>query len=216
MRDVPAAGWLDVSIPLEPGITVWPGDPVLEQERVASLAAGDGADVTRIAMCVHTGTHIDAPRHYLAGGAGVERLPLDAVIGAATVVDAGDRGVMDAELLERASIPAGGRVLLRTRNSRRRWWREPFSDDFVALSEAAAVLLAERRVRLVGVDGPSVGAPDESGHQVHRRLLAAGVWLLEGLDLSGAAAGRYELCCLPLRLVAADGAPARAVLRPLP
>jgi arylformamidase len=208
-------GWIDVSIPLEEGITVWPGDPALEIVRFASIAAGDGANVTRIAMSAHTGTHVDAPLHFIDSGGGVGNLALDAMIGPAVVLDVGDRAIVDSGFVEGADLGTGERVLLRTRNSRRRWWREAFREDYVCLGEEAAAALAERGVRLVGVDGPSVGAPGEVGDRVHEILLGAGVCLVEGLDLSAVAAGRYELICLPLPLVTADGAPARALLRPI-
>lgn len=207
-------GWIDVSIPLEQGITVWPGDPELEVIRFASIAAGDGANVSRLAMSAHTGTHVDAPLHFIDGGGGAGDLDLDALIGRATVLDAGDRALADAGLVESAGPSLGERVLLKTRNSRRRWWRESFRNDYVCLSEGGAAALVASGVKLVGVDGPSVGAPGDDGDRVHRLLLQAGICLLEGLDLSTVTAGHYELLCLPLRFIGADGAPARAVLRP--
>lgn len=194
------SSWIDISVPLAPGIPQWPGDPLLQTWKVCDL--NEGANVTALSLCAHTGTHLDAPVHYFDGAAGVDAAPLDALVGPALITGF-DGPWQGAE-----------RVLFRTRNSSRRWWTEPFCDEFDALTTDLARSLVAGGVRLVGIDYLSVGRNNEEGSQVHRILLGAGIWLLEGLNLCDTAPGAYELVCLPLRLTNADGAPARAIVRP--
>jgi arylformamidase len=205
--------WLDVSIPLRAGIAVWPGDPELTIARVAELERGDEARVSTLAMSVHTGTHVDAPAHFLREGATLDAMPLDATVGPARVLGVREPGAVSAAALRRARIRRGERVLLRTRNSGRDIDRDGFDPGFTALDLDAARLLAERRVRCVGIDAPSVAAYGSDQRMVHETLLAAGVWIIEGLDLRRVPPGAYDLVCLPLRLVGTEGAPARALLR---
>lgn len=195
--------WIDISVPLVPGLPQWPGDPLLETHRIASLAAGDEANVTALSLCAHTGTHIDAPLHYFAGGADVASLSLDALIGPAHVTPLDN------------PWPAAERILFRTANSAAPWWQKTFQPDFVSLTPAHARQLVERNVRLVGIDYLSIGNDSPQGAETHRILLAAGIIIVEGLDLTQVEPGPYHLICLPLRLIGADGAPARAVLQPL-
>ena len=206
--------WLDISVPIHPWMPIFEGDPRVHIERVAAISEGAVCNVSRLDLGAHSGTHIDAPVHFIDGAAGAETTPLDAVIGPAFVVDAADpSGAIDESALERLSIPAGAeRLLFKTSNSY--LWDEPrFSPEYVAFTEAAARALASRRVRLVGIDYLSV-APFGDPAPVHRALLEAGVVILEGLDLRAVAPGAYELLCLPLRIVGCDGGPARALLRP--
>lgn len=207
--------WIDVTLPVTPALPVWPGDPPVRVERVSDVAAGDEATVSALAFGSHTGTHLDAPRHFLADGLPVDRAPLDVLVGPARVVAVpGVRRVEPAHLVA-AGVAPGERLLLRTRNSDGRWWEDPFADEVCGLSAAAARWLAERRVRLVGIDAFSVSAFADDAARVHVPLLAAGVWLLEGLDLTAVPEGPCELLALPLRLAGADGAPVRALVRPL-
>jgi arylformamidase len=206
--------WIDVTIPLADGMVRWPGDPEVVVERFATVEA-DGANVTRIAMCAHTGTHLDAPLHYVDNGAAVDAAPLDALVGTARVIEVADSAEITATELAACHIRRGERLLFRTRNSRRCWRQREFCPDYVAIGSEAARFLVERGVRTVGVDYLSVGKPGPEGDNTHRILLGAGVWVIEGLDLSAAAAGRYEMLCLALRLAGGDGAPCRVVLRPL-
>jgi arylformamidase len=201
---------IDISVPLGPSTVSWENESTPVIERVSSIEAGDGYNLSRLVLGSHSGTHVDAPLHFIGEGGAVDRLPLDALIGPALVIDA--RKVaqeIDVELIELELPPGCERVIFSTRNSE--LWDEPgFRSDFVGISPDAAALLVERGVRLVGIDYLSVGAPE-----THRELLTHDVVLLEGLDLRGVAAGRYRLACLPLRTVGADGAPARAVLTKL-
>lgn len=180
MVDVDAE-WIDISLPLTDGMPHWPGDP---EVRIAAFEQ-DGVHLTTLSMCAHTGTHLDAPRHYFPAGATIDQMPPEAAIGPARVV----------ETLENAG--PGERILLK--------------GAIPTLEEARRLALSG--VRLLGVESLSAGPEGAEGDQIHRLLLAAGVWILEGLDLSQAARGEYELICLPLRIAGADGAPARAFLR---
>lgn len=193
---------LDISVPLREGMVTYPGDPLVKLERAASIADGSPVNLTRIDFGLHSGTHVDAPVHFLDGAEGIDQVPLDALIGPCEVVEAPD---LTRESVARA--PEGvERVLFKTPNSEL-WASDEFAEDFARLDGEAARFLVERGVRLVGVDYLSVG--DEAAHHA---LLEAGVVPVEGLDLRGVEPGPYELVCLPLRVVGADGAPARAVL----
>ena len=206
---------IDVTVPLRPGLVpLYPGDTPLTVERAQALAQGDPSNVSRLECSAHCGTHVDAPVHFIEGAGGVETVPLDALIGPVWVVDAEQVTTsIDAAAVDALDIPADAeRVLFRTRNSQ--LWDSPrFVEDFVALSEDGARALVERGVRLVGIDYLSV-APYGDPAPTHVALLGAGVAVVEALDLRRAVPGRYALTCLPLLVVGADGAPARAVLAP--
>lgn len=201
---------IDISVPLSPSTVSWENELAPVIERVNSIEAGDGYNLSRLAFGSHSGTHVDAPLHFIEQGGSVDQMPLDALIGPVVVIDARDVAKeIDLELVERELPPGCERVVFSTRNSE--LWDQPsFSNDFVGISPRAASLLVERGVRLVGIDYLTVGAPE-----THRELLSHEIILLEGLDLRGVAAGRYRLVCLPLCIVGADGAPARAVLSTL-
>ena len=208
-------GWIDVSVAVDERIATFTGDPTYARTLHASMAAGAICNVSRLDMGAHTGTHIDAPVHFIDGAAGIETTPLDAVIGPAWVVDAGDvTGSITATQLGRLSIPAGEtRLLFRTANSTADLWaRTGFTSDFVGLAADAAQELADLGVRLVGIDYLSI-APFGDPVPTHRALLGAGVVVLEGVDLRAVEPGAYDLFAPPVRLVGADGAPARALLR---
>ena len=204
---------IDLSPPVSPDLPVWPGDPSVRVTRVASLAAGDGFNLTELALSAHTGTHVDAPAHYLPGGAGADVLPLEALVGPARVVETGDAAIITAELLAGLAIPAETqRLLFRTRNSARGLILSPdFHTDFAAISADGAQWLVDRGVKLVGMDYYSV-APYDDLARTHQILLQAGVVIVEGLNLTDVAPGGYQFVCLPLKLKDADGAPARAIL----
>jgi arylformamidase len=198
---------IDISVPVRPGMVVYEGDPPVVLERALAIADGATANVSRLDFGVHSGTHVDAPVHFIEGGAGSETLPLDALVGPAHVVDAGSvGGILDAAALRSLDLPDAERLIFKTTNSRL-WDRDEFTPDFVRLSGDGARYLAARGVRLVGIDYLSVG--DE---EAHVELLRAGIVPLESLDLRNVEAGMYHLVCLPLRIVGSDGAPARAIL----
>jgi arylformamidase len=200
---------IDLSVPVSPSTVTWKDEAPPVIERVSSIEA-DGYNLSRLVLGTHTGTHIDAPLHFIEGGGSVGAIALGALIGPVLVVDARDVAEeIDAQLVEREVSAGCERVLFATRNSE--LWKEPgFRSDFVGISPEAASLLVERGARLVGIDYLSVGSAE-----AHRELLSHGVVLLEGLDLTNVAAGSYRLAVLPLRVAGVDGAPARAVLTPL-
>jgi arylformamidase len=196
---------IDISVPVRPGMVTYPGDPAVLLERVASIENGDIANISRLAFGAHTGTHVDAPVHFVDGASAAEALQLDVLVGPALVLDLTAADRLDAAAFD--GIELAPRILLKTRNSEL-WSRDSFADDFLALTEDGARLLVEGGVRLVGIDYLSIG--DERAHHV---LLSAGVVPIEGLDLRAVEAGEYELICAPLKLVGSDGAPARVLLR---
>jgi len=207
--------WIDVSVTVRHGMPHWPDNPPIVMQRPMELLRGHACNLSHLAMGVHTGTHIDAPVHFIHQAAGVDEMPLSATMGPARVIEIADPRVITAGELRGHSLQAGERVLFRTANSPRCWQADRFVEDFVYVSEQAAEHLAETRVRTVGVDYLSVGGYHADGAKIHRILLSAGIWIIEGLDLSAVRAGRYELICLPVKLHGSDGAPARALLRPL-
>lgn len=205
----------DISLPITPDLVVYPGDPAIRFEPHARIEDGDDANVTRLALGSHTGTHVDAPRHFFPEGRTVDELPLERLVGPALVVEVapGVRAIGAAEL-RAAGVADATRVLLRTGNAEL-LGRRGFEEDFAHLTEDGARYLLESGVELVGIDYLSVEAFDAPEPVVHRTLLENEVVIVEGLDLRSVPAGRYELLCLPLRLAGLDGAPVRAVLRAL-
>jgi len=204
----------DLTLTISPDIAVWPGDPQVDLKRVKKIEDGANANVSHIKMGVHTGTHVDAPFHFLENGKTVEDMDLSTLMGRAYVVHLKDSiELITAEVLENANIPPRTRrVLLRTANSK--YWAKgnlPFQEKFVAIDEGAAEYMVKRGVKLVGVDYLSV-APFKNSAPTHKILLEAGLVVVEGLNLSEVSQGRYNFYCLPLKLAGSDGAPARAIL----
>jgi arylformamidase len=210
-----AGGWIDVSVPISSGMVRWPDDPAVEVSRASEIAAGDPANVTRLEMSAHTGTHMDAPVHYLEGREGIDAMPFDATIGLARVIEISDMVSVKAGELAGHEPKQGERLLLKTVNSVNAWKLAPeFERNFVYIAADAAAFLAECGVRSVGIDYLSVGGFEHDAVETHVALLRAGVWVIEGLNLADVEPGDYELLCLPLKIVGSDGAPARALLRP--
>jgi arylformamidase len=205
--------WIDISTPLRNGMAHWPGDRPFELRCESGMSQGAEYNLSSFSTSAHVGTHMDAPLHFLAGGASMDALPLDVVIGRARVLGIQDPERIRTRELDGYRIQAGERILFRTANSRRAWGDEPFDTRFVAFAAEAAEYLAQIRPALVGVDYLSVGAFESDGAETHRALLGAGIWVVEGLNLHHVQPGEYELVCLPLRMAGAEGAPARAALR---
>jgi arylformamidase len=208
------AHWRDISVPLGASLPTWPDSPGISTRLRLSIEKGDVANVTQLEMDVHTGTHVDAPRHFVEGAATIEELGLDPFIGPAIVIDTGDAGEIDSGVLRAAGVPAeADRVLLRTRNSSAKsMYSAPFDETYAALTLDGASWLAEQNVRLVGIDYLSIQRYDESP-EVHRVLLNKGIAILEGISLRDVPAGPCDLICLPLNLPGAEAAPARAIVR---
>lgn len=209
--------WIDVSIPITDGMVHWEGDPGVELGYFASHATGAPCNVSKITMSVHTGTHMDGPIHFMKGGRGLEELPLDAVIGPCRVLELQSQGAVSVEDLKSHNLKKGERILLKTSNSTKSWAMQPkFDKDFVYISKEAAKFIADAGVRTIGVDYLSVGGFYKDGVETHHALLGPEVWIIEGLDLSKIKPGNYDLICLPIKIAnRADGAPARALLRPI-
>lgn len=206
-------GWQDISVPLRTGMITVEGDPVVHIDRAMSIADGAICNVSRLDFGVHSGTHIDAPVHFIDGSLGIETVPLDVLVGPAHVVDAtAIDGQFDRAAIEHLSIPTGvERILFRSRNSSL-WDKATFDPTFAALTEDGAQALIGMGVRLVGNDYLSI-APFDNPIPTHVALLGAGVVVLEGLDLRTVEPGPYDLICLPLLIPGSDGGPARAIVR---
>jgi arylformamidase len=193
-------------------MAVYPGDPDVRIERITDIARGDASTLSALTAGLHAGTHVDAPFHFLSDGATVEHMPHDAMVGTARVIAIQDSQSIKATELERHAIEPDEILLFKTRNSglaRQRGFRP----DYVYLSTAAAHFLAERRVKAVGIDYLSIGGFERNETEVHRTLLEASIWIIEGLDLSMADAGSYEFICLPLPIEGAEAAPCRVLVR---
>jgi arylformamidase len=193
----------------------WPGDPEFKASRARSMDEGDVCNVTQLASSAHIGTHMDAPCHFVPGGWGIEKIPLDAVMGCCRVIEIRDQEAIRPPELIPQKLKAGERILFKTWNSKRAWKSAKFVKEFVYVSKDAAAYLVDRGVQTIGVDYLSVGGFFKDGVETHQILLGARVWVIEGLNLSRIKPGPYELACLPIKLQGSDGAPARAVIRPL-
>jgi arylformamidase len=188
----------------------YPDDPSIEIETITHVERGDLCTVSALRMGSHTGTHIDAPIHFLPGGAGAEELPLENLVGPARVIEIKDSVAVKAAELRIHNLGVRERLLFNTSNSERCWKTSQFVHDSVSIAEDAASYLAGLNTLTVGIDYLSAGSPE-----THRILLRAGVVIVEGLNLAGISQGRYELLCLPLKISGGDGALARALLKPL-
>jgi arylformamidase len=206
------ARYYDVTVPLSDAVPVFPGDPRFHMEFTHRIADGQPYNVARITMGAHSGTHVDAPYHFLADGGTVEQLALEILIGKCRVIDIGARHKIERADLESQDLRDDLRVLLKTRMSGQLRVRE-FQADFVYLTPDAARYLVQAGIKLVGIDYLSVEKFGSEDFAAHHALLGAGVVIIEGLDLSEVEAGEYDMTCLPLRIVGADGSPARVVLR---
>ena len=209
----------DVTVPLSNELPTYPGDPGIEIGNWRALANGDSANVSVVSFGAHTGTHVDAPAHFIEGASKVESMPLDVLIGEALVVEVPEDVVTIDEAFVTANVaPGTTRVLFKTRNSA--FWEEnppQFHSDFTHLDLGAATQLRDQGAKLIGIDYLSIERFKSGTHEVHHALLSQGVVIVEGLRLGDVPAGKYELICLPMRLHSklGDGAPARAVLRTL-
>ena len=204
----------DISVALRTGGVVYPGNPPISITAQQAISQGAGANVSRLDLGSHSGTHVDAPKHFFDDGAGVDTLSLDVLMGPARLIAFGDdvRSVGEAHL-RTFDLRGVTRLLLRTRNSA--WLASGATDfhpDYTYLAPDGAAYLVTLGIKLVGVDYLSVEQFHSGHHRTHRTLLERGVVIVEGLVLSEPPPGDYELRCLPLKLVGLDGAPARAVL----
>lgn len=202
----------DISAPVENGGVVYPGNPEIHIELQQDMSKGGSSNVSHLSIGSHTGTHVDAPRHMIPGGVGIDQVPLESLIGPAVVCEFGEHVMAVTEaLLRMQPIQGQQRVLLKTRNSG--FIRDHnFHRDYTYLAPDGAEYLASLGVRLVGIDYLSIEQFHSGHHRTHKTLLGRGIAIVEGLDLSEPPAGTYQLMCLPILLRGCDGAPARAVL----
>lgn len=215
-RELTAAGWIDVTAALDPARTpVYEGDAPMRFDLLKDMRKGDNLTLSALSLGAHSGTHIDAPMHFIAAGAPIDQVALDPLIGAARVIDIADSvQAIDAMELNRHEWRGAARVLFRTRSTLRGWMDSvEFHRDFAYVAPDAAQLLADAGVLLVGVDYISAeqfGAPEPRTHQI---LLGRGIPIVEGLDLRPVQAGDYDVIVLPLKVAGHEGAPARAIMR---
>ncbi|MEN6298591.1 MAG: cyclase family protein [Anaerolineaceae bacterium] len=203
----------DISLTIEPGMTIWPGDPEVNLERVATIGKNSSANISKLSMGVHAGTHVDAPIHFIPSGTGVDQLPLKILTGRVYVLEMLKPNLITVDELKKADIPPRTRrLIIKTRNSQ--IWssnNRRFQEEFVGIDAEGAQFLVDHGVKLIGLDYLSI-APYKQGKLPHEIFLKSGVVIVEGLNLSKVSQGRYSLYCLPLKLLNADGAPARAIL----
>ena len=202
---------IDISVANRVGMHAFPGDPTVQIESVRRIEQGDVCNLSRLTLGSHTGTHVDAPYHFLQQGARLGEVSLDRMIGSALVVDLRGRRAIDADALAGAGLERGDLLLCRTDNSWK-WDAAEFQEDFVYLTPSAADFAVERGLGAVGLDYLSIEEFGSASFPVHHTLLGNGVFVIEGLDLKHVRPGRYTLVCLPLKFPDLDGAPARAVL----
>jgi arylformamidase len=207
--------YIDISWPLGPDTPSWPGSPGFTAASHLAIGDGDLANATLLTMDAHTGTHVDAPRHFVAKGADLETLGLDPFVGDVYVVDIGTSRAIGPALLDGLALPdQARRLLLQTANSAESHFRRaPFRQDYAALTPEGAQWVVDKGLVLIGIDYLSIELYGDAP-TTHRILLEAGVAILEGLDLADVPPGEYTLVCLPLRLLNAEAAPARAILLP--
>lgn len=206
--------YIDISVSVSPELPCWPGSPPVKFQRNLDLEKGDIANDTTINFSVHTGTHVDAPSHFVKDGATVDNLPLDVLIGEVFVADLTDVDVITSEHLAALELPVNTqRLLLKTRNSQ--LWADgvkEFNPDFVAITADAAKWIVKQGIKLVGIDYLSIQRFYDSP-ETHLTLLKSQVVIIEGLNLTQVSQGEYELICLPVKLTGVEGSPARAILK---
>ncbi|MFC1567428.1 cyclase family protein [Thermodesulfobacteriota bacterium] len=204
----------DISLPISNDLPVWPGDPSVSLMMTRSISNGDQCNVTQIQMGAHTGTHIDAPYHFLKDGATIDTIPFETFIGPCLVVDIDAEVLIEKKDFQKYDLNGHSRILIKTRNSE--LWANninSFEKNYVSLGIDAAQYLVEMKAILVGIDYLSIEAFQSDGYPVHKLLLKNNITVLEGLNLSGVKSGVYELLCMPLKLQGCEGAPARVLLR---
>jgi arylformamidase len=204
----------DITVPIRSSMPVYEGDPGVKIEAWSAFAKGDSSNVSMLSFGAHTGTHVDAPAHFVEGARRIDALSLEVLIGPARVLRVpDDLNEIDPEFINRCDLRGVERVLFHTRNST--FWNEGFRKDFTHLLPEAAQLLVDRGIKLVGTDYLSIEKFHSGHHRTHLTLLSNNVVIVEGLNLSEVPEGDYELICLPIKIAegAGDGAPARAVLR---
>ncbi|MBB4077546.1 arylformamidase [Lewinella aquimaris] len=213
-------GWTDVTYPIFEGMTGWPGQPETSYDTLSCIHCGDTARVSMLHFSSHTGTHMDAPSHFLAEGIDMARVPIEIGLGPMRIAEIDCKAAVTPEDLlayegRTRPLEPGERLILRTPNSDKGFWpHKPFDEDYHGIGPAAAKLIVERRLLLIGVDYLSVGPFHEGNPQTHRALMGGNVWIIEGVDLRKITEGDYDMICLPLKLAGSDGSPIRILIKP--
>ncbi|MEJ2111195.1 MAG: cyclase family protein [Acidobacteriota bacterium] len=218
MADTFPRDWYDISVPIKQGMAYLPIDPVAPKiYRLSDVGLGAKVTMSMLEIISHTGTHIDAPLHFIPGGSTISDMPLDATIGPARVIEIRDQESIKVPELEKHNIRKGERILCKTRNSPEAYETMPFVEDYVYLDAEAARFLADKGIILFGLDCITIGdiKNEESVVKTHQTLLSSGVYILENCALGGVPPGEYELLCLPLLMYHGDAGPCRAILRPM-
>jgi len=205
--------WIDISLTIETGRIVWPGDPGVEVSQLLQIDKGDICNTSLLTCPVHVGTHVDAPLHFIEGGEGIETLPLNSLAGKAKVIEIMNETEIPLEEIENSEIDEGDIILFKTINSSIYLKEKSFNENYVYLSTAAAEYLAMRKIATVGIDYYSIAGVNNNLVECHQVLLGAKVTIIEGLDLSMISPGEYEFICLPIKIKGSDGSPARAIIR---
>jgi arylformamidase len=205
--------WLDVTTPIRNGMVHWPGDIDVQITRRSSMEQGADANVSELSTSLHIGTHVDAPLHFISNGDDVTSIDLDRLMGDVRVIRIKDNKIISFEEILENGISEGERIIFMTSNSEKEWLMQPFLTDYVYLSTEGAKYLAAKKIKTVGIDYLSI-AGEENATEVHQLLLENNILIIEGLNLKGIQPGKYEMICLPVKIVGADGAPARTLLKP--
>ncbi len=221
--------WFDITlplnkeIPLPPALSPQPGQPPPPESKIPlatvyrffDVDKGDKVTMSRIEMSSHDGTHIDSPLHFIPGGTTIDAMPIETTVGPCRVIEIKDEKSVTVKELEPYKIKAGERILFKTKNSPGVYAVRQYAGKFVTISVEAARYLAEKKIRLVGIDYISVASaePMENVNDVHKAFLSNGIFILEALNLAGVKPGNYELICLPLRIEKGDAGPCRVILR---
>ena len=209
----PNNDWIDISLTIETGRIVWPGDPGVEVSKLLQIENGDICNTSLLTCPVHVGTHVDAPLHFVDGGDGIESLPLYSLAGKAKVIEIKNETEIPLGEIENSDINEGDIVLFKTINSTVYLKEKSFNEEYVYLSTEAAEYLVMKKIATVGIDYYSIAGVNNNLIECHQVLLGAKVTIIEGLDLSGISPGEYEFVCLPLKIKGSDGSPARAIIR---
>ncbi|MBO9700121.1 MAG: cyclase family protein [Sporocytophaga sp.] len=204
--------WTDLSAPVTNKMVHWPGEPEVSVCKLFDMNKGGPANVTILSMSAHTGTHMDAPLHFIKNGKDISMFPIDMMIGPARIIEIKHDRFIPLEEVQQHEINPNERVIFKTKNSSSDWPKQEFKRDYIYLSLEAAGYLKEKKVSVVGVDYISVGGKD-NGKAVHEMLLGNEIWVIEGLYLNGIKPGLYEMICMPVKIKDSDGAPARVIVR---
>jgi arylformamidase len=204
--------WIDVSVLIQDSMVHWPTDSPVKIFRTSSIEKGADANVSTLNISAHTGTHIDAPLHFIRNGKDVSEISLNQLTGKIKVFEIMDKNKITLDEIKKFEIDKGDGVFFKTRNSERDWTMQPFNANYIYLETDAATFLRSKEIKCVGIDYLSIGG-EENGKEVHTILLGSEILIIEGLNLHTIQAGTYEMICLPLKLKDSDGSPARVIIR---